>query len=424
MKIKLALAAACVLLSSACVSTSNQYRNDIVYRDGSYYSPADDQNGDYYYAPEQDYDYGYDYGYYSDAYDRYYYDNHYSPWYGYSNSRRCRYSYRYDRDCSFFGWGGSSLHFGGFTLIISTGYGRNYGYDRGYYDYGYRQPSYGYGNHYGSSYGYSGHSYGYGSPYYGGGYHSSPYYYYPQRPRPQTPTGPVAMPKPSRPNNPVIDNSVNTNPGVRVSGGYAMPQTQIRMGRRDGESPQSNSGDGISVGGQYAAPQPQQPRISRIDQSPRVDEQAPQTSARPGVWRAAIEADNAARNNNKQPVRVYDDSQQMPVQRERVRMRAPMPVIISNEQADAREPYARVERQQPVQQERMQPKPRQVVVIEREDRSERYEQPAPQPRYERVERAPQVERVERVERVQYVQRAEPVENNKGPRRVEESEENR
>jgi hypothetical protein len=413
MKIKLALVAACVLLSSACVSTSNQYRSDIVYRDGSYYSPADDQNGDYYYAPEQDYDY--DYGYYSDAYDRYYYDNHHSPWYGYSNSRRCRYSYRYDRDCSFFGWGGSSLHFGGFTLIISTGYDRNYGYDRGYYDYGYRQPYYGYGNHYGSSYGRGGYSYGYGSPYYGGGYHSSPYYYYPQRPRPQTPAGPIAMPKPGRPNNPIIDNSVNTNPGMRASGEYAAPQTQVRMGRRDGESPQSNSGDGISVGGQYAAPQPQQPRISQADESPRMNEQ-PQPRTRADVWRAAIEADNAARNT-KQPVRVYD-AQPMPEQRERVRMRAPMPVIIRSEQADEREPYIRVERQQPVQQERMQRKPMQVVVTEREGRPERYEQPVPQPRYERPERAPQVERIERI------QRAEPVENNKGPHRVEESEENR
>jgi hypothetical protein len=413
MKIKLALAAACILVSSACVTTSGQYSNDIVYRDGSYYSPADDQNGDYYYAPEQTYDYGYDYGYYSDAYDRYYYDNHRSPWYGYSNSRRCRYSYRYDRDCSFFGWGGSSLHFGGFTLIISTGYNRNYGYDRGYYDYGYRQPSYGYGNHYGLSHGYRGHSYGYGSPYYGGGYHSSPYYYYPQRPRPQRSSDPIAMPKPGRPNNQIIDNSINTNPGVRVSGEYAAPQAQTRMGRRDGESVQGNNGSGISVGGQYAVPQPQQPRISRVDESPRVDEEPPQPRTRANVWRAAIEADNAA-HNNKQPVRAYEP-QPMPEPRERVRMRAPMPVIIRNERAD-REPYIRVEREQPVQQERIQRKPLQVIVTEREDRSERYVQPAPQPRYERVERAPQVERIER--------RAESVENNKGLRRVEESEDNR
>jgi hypothetical protein len=420
MKIKLALAAACVLLSSACVSTSNQYRSDIVYRDGSNYSPADDQNGDYYYAPEQDYDYGYDYGYYSDAYDRYYYDNHRSPWYGYSNSRRCRYSYRYDRDCSFFGWGGSSLHFGGFTLIISTGYGRNYGYDnygydRGYYDYGYRQPSYGYGNPYGSSYGYGGYSSGYGSPYYGGGYHSSPYYYYPQRPRPQTPSGPIAMPKPSRPNNPIIDNRVNTDPGVRVSGEYAAPQAQPRMGRRDGESTQGNSGSGISVGGQYAAPQAQ-PRINRVDESPRVDEQTPRPRTRANVWRAAIEADNAERNN-KQPVRAYEP-QPVPEPRERVRMRAPMPVIIQSER-DEREPYIRVERQQQVQQDRMQRKPMQVVVTEREDSNERYVQAAPQPRYERVERAPQVE-VQRTERAE--RREQSVENNKGPRRVEESDE--
>ena len=46
-----------------CASYSSQYRDDIVYRDGSYYSPSRDGYGDYYYARQSSYDAYYDYGF-------------------------------------------------------------------------------------------------------------------------------------------------------------------------------------------------------------------------------------------------------------------------------------------------------------------------------------------------------------------------
>lgn len=51
---------------AGCVSTSSYRESEVVYRDGSYYSPANEGQGDYYYAPTPDYDdsyYGYGYGY-------------------------------------------------------------------------------------------------------------------------------------------------------------------------------------------------------------------------------------------------------------------------------------------------------------------------------------------------------------------------
>jgi hypothetical protein len=420
MNTKLALAAACVLLSNACVSTSGQYRNDIVYRDGSYYSPADNQNGDYYYAPEQD---DYDYGYYADYYDNYYYDTYRSPWYGYSNNQRCRFSYRYDRYCSMFGRGGSALHFGGFTLIIGRGYSRDYGYDRGYYDNNY----YAYGNN--SPYYYSGYSNGYGSSYYNGysSHYNQPYYYYsprPHQPGYQQPNAARPMPKPYRPNNPVIDNSVSSNPGVRVGGEYAQAQRRIARLETPTETVVNDAQD-------------QNNASNDRNRSPR----------QPGVWNN-LGNNEGERTNNKRPVRIDDDRsapiilwnqganannkqpvrmQPQPEYRQPVRVRESVPVIVNSDSEDA-VPYIRPQRQE---YRRQVPMPeREVELPVQQERIARIEQAQPV-RYEQAEQAPvRYERVERPERVERVERREepapryepPAQeqvNNKGPRRVEE-----
>ena len=54
------LAASLLLGLAGCASYSSSYQSDVVYRDGSYYLPADEGYGDYYYAPEPRDDY-YDY---------------------------------------------------------------------------------------------------------------------------------------------------------------------------------------------------------------------------------------------------------------------------------------------------------------------------------------------------------------------------
>lgn len=172
MKLKLAAAVLVTLASSGCVTSTNSYTRDIVYRDGSYYSPADEQNGDYYYEPEPDY------GYYDD---NYYYG---SSWYVGIDPYRCRFSHYHDQYCDY-RWGSSYLNFGGLTLYFGNS---------NYQGYGYGYPGYGY--------------YG-GYPYYGYGWYSP-------RPRPHA-NGPIPMPKPERPGNQVPDYSYST-PGMRVSG--------------------------------------------------------------------------------------------------------------------------------------------------------------------------------------------------------------
>jgi hypothetical protein len=398
MKIKLALAAVCVLLSSACVSTGGQYQNDIVYRDGSYYSPADEQNGDYYYAPEQDYDYGY----YADSYDNYYYDTYRSPWYGYSNNQRCRFSYRYDRYCSMFGRGSSALHFGGFTLIINSGYSRDYyGYDHGYYDRGYYDHGYGYNSPYyysGHSNGYGSHGYSYG---YGSSYYSNPYYYYTPRPRPhdQQPRGAIAMPKPSRPNNPIIDNSISTDPGIRVRGEYATPQTQRRIARL--ETPTEEA---VNI-------------AQNQNGNPYTRSREPIARPKPLViWNNIGDSNNdGERINNKQPRRIREP-EPMPEYVAPVRVaRKPMPVII-NDNEDREAPYIRPQRQEYVREAPQRQR------IERVEQIARYEQAEREQAEQRYEKPARVERAERQEPVQRYEAPVQVEtNNKGPRRVNDDE---
>jgi len=172
MKLKLAAAVLVILASSGCVTSTNSYTRDIVYRDGSYYSPADEQNGDYYYEPEPDYsyydDYNYGFGYYGNS------------WYGgHSAYNSCRFSYRYDRYCDR-GWGRNAfLNFGGLSIFFGSPnyYDYGYGYDSGYPHYGWHTP----------------------------------------RPRPHN-NGPIAMPKPGRPINQIPDYGFNNGPGIRVPG--------------------------------------------------------------------------------------------------------------------------------------------------------------------------------------------------------------
>ena len=65
MTTRLFVAAALALSLAGCATYSNDYRDS--YADGSYYSPADGDNGDYYYAPDRSDSYYYD-GYYGGSY--------------------------------------------------------------------------------------------------------------------------------------------------------------------------------------------------------------------------------------------------------------------------------------------------------------------------------------------------------------------
>jgi hypothetical protein len=192
-----------MLGSTGCVTGTDSYTRDIVYRDGSYYSPADDQNGDYYYAPEPDYSY-----YADDYYDSYYgfNQNYYrSSRYGRYESG-CRFSYHYDRYCDN-RWGSSYLNFGGLTIIFGNSNRYDYGYGYGYGN------SYGYGH---SNYGYGSGGYNNGYPYYyGGGY---PYYgSHTPRPRPRS-NDPIPMSKPTRPTGHTPDNNFSGGSNIRVAG--------------------------------------------------------------------------------------------------------------------------------------------------------------------------------------------------------------
>ena len=123
MKLKLAILGFVILGSAGCVTSTDTYTRDIVYRDGSYYAPADEQYGDYYYAPEEDYSYYDNYPYYGS---NSFYGN---SWYGLHDSYGCRFSYHYDRYCDN-GWNNIFINIGGFSLIFGDShyYGNGYGY--------------------------------------------------------------------------------------------------------------------------------------------------------------------------------------------------------------------------------------------------------------------------------------------------------
>lgn len=353
MKIKLAISLIApvliVLGSTGCVTSTNSYSRDIVYRDGSYYSPADEQYGDYYYEPEPDY------SYYEDNYDNNYYGFN-SGYYGnsgYGNhySSRCRFSYRFDRYCDN-GRGGSFQNFNGLTIFFGNS------------------------NHYryGNGYGYGHHDYYGGYPYYGG---------YSPRPRPRT-NDPVPMPKPGRPTNSTPDYSYSNGPGMRV------PGERIRMPTKPGSIDQNRIE-------QVAEPQDQE----NLNPYTRTRETRP--NIRPETWRNNRDTD---RNSNAEDgIIIGNGRQARPIVRENYdpRLRTKPALLIENA---AYEPAEKPFRQNP----RPQPYVRAVdstnyaqpasgannsdnAPQERASRDDRQERPAPRAQpSERIERAERIER--------------------------------
>ena len=237
MKLKLAAAVFVVLSSAGCVTSTNSYTRDIVYRDGSYYSPADEQNGDYYYEPEPDYsyydDYDYGFGYYGNSR------------YGGNSFSSCRFSYRYDRYCDR-GWGSSFLSFGGLSIFFGSP--NRYDYGHGYYG------NYGYGSNDGYYRGY---------PNYGG--HAPGY-----APRNNDP---IPMPKPRRPIGQVPDYGFDNGPGMRVPGEPVFIPT--KPGRIDqnpverGAEPQEQ--ENLNPYTRNRPQRPNRPEFPRVDREDNGD---------------------------------------------------------------------------------------------------------------------------------------------------------
>jgi hypothetical protein len=350
--LSLAIPALIMLGSAGCVTSTNSYTRDIVYRDGSYYSPADEQYGDYYYEPEPDYSY-YDDDYYygfNHGFNSGYYGN---SRYGSRYSSSCRLSYRYDRYCNN-GWGNSFLNFGGLTIIFGNS----------------------------SRYGY-GHSYGYGHHNYYGGY---PYYgWNSPRPRPHN-NDPIPMPKPRRPNNPTPDYGFNNGPGMRV------PGEPIRIPTKPGLVDQN----------------PVEPTIEPQDQenlNPYTRTRELRPNIRPEIWRNNRDGngEEGIVIGNRRPVRPIADETYDP----RLRTK-PALVIEDNVYQPVEKPIRNNRRPQPY------PRfidsandARQAPALESSDaapervrRDNRQERPEPrvQPARERVERAERSDRPIRSER--------------------------
>lgn len=346
MKLKLVILVLATLSTAGCMTTSNSYSRDIVYRDGSYYSPADDDNGDYYYEPEADYgDYD-DYGYYNDyGYGQGYHQSYFgNSWYGQQDSYRCRLSYYYDHYCNN-SWGSSFLNFGGLTLIFGNSHQFNNGY--------------GYGHGYGG--GYPGYGYYGGYPYYSG---------YTPSPQPQY-NGPRPVSKPPTRPGPT-DTRVGSGYGIRVSGEPV--RMQVKPGFVENDSDEITTEPATRGGNPYTRREQ-----SRTDAEPgrwretydqrsamraREIETAPRARRKPDVVRAnqAYENAEAAATQYRQP-QVY--------QRERmpVRERQPQPEL-NYARADTSTPMHSEPSRQVIQQERQTPQIQRQPRIERPVRSE------------------------------------------------------
>lgn len=359
MKIKLAVSLVIPVLimlgSAGCVTSTNSYTRDIVYRDGSYYSPADEQYGDYYYEPEPDY--------------AYYDDNYYDPYYGfnsgyYNSSRysrydsRCRFSYHHNRYCDN-RWDSSYLSFGGLTIIFGSS--DRYGYG---YDYGYGRSNYGYHNSYGNY------------PYHGS---------YPPRPRPQA-NHPIPMPKPTRQSIQTPDNNFSGGPNVRAVGEPTRIASKPGIVNTDTDET-------------IEALQPQE-RLNpytrtRIERRPNI---------RPEAWR------NAREDNADTGIPIRNNQQQRPSVREDYApgIRTKPALLIDNNEYQAAEMPSRQERSvQPYPRQISPPRQRAPTPIEysaaappqreRSENNDRQERPAPrvrqaEPSAERAERAQPAER--------------------------------
>lgn len=327
MKLKLAIVSLIMLGNSACVTSTNSYTRDIVYRDGSYYSPADDQYGDYYYEPEPQYDYydgyGYNYGFGSGFYG--------NPWYSHHDAYRCRFSYRFDRYCDN-GWGRSSLNFGGISLFFGNS---------GYYDYG------------------RGYGYGYGYPYYG---YYNPYHRHHSS---QHWSG-----KPTRAAIQFPDNSVSNRPSVRVRGEPTrMPLKPAMLDTETGE--------------------PILDSRSRQDLNPYTRTREPRQNRRPETWRdrepeaydqeSGIRIENHSPRSRAKPLPTIYNGSDYQAQEKPVRRYQPQPYPVYSDGGQA---------PSPVQQIRAVPE--RAVQVERPvrvERTERIERAEPVVRQQRDERS-------------------------------------
>ena len=347
MKIKLALSLLVPVLitlgTAGCVTSTHGYTRDIVYRDGSYYSPADDQYGDYYYEPEPDYSY-YDDNYYY-GFNSGYYGN---SWSGSHYSSRCRLAYRYNRYCDN-AWGNSFLNFGGLTLIF--GNSNRYGYGHGY--------------------GYPHHGYYGGYPYYGW---NAP------RPRPHN-NDPIPMPKPGRPINSSPDYGFNNGPGMRV------PGEPVRMPTKPGLVDQN----------------PVEPTIEPQEQenlNPYTRSREPRPNIRPETWRNNRDgnAEEGIVIRHRRPTRPIADENYDP----RLRTK-PALLIEDNVYPPVEKPIRQNRRPQPYPRSAdMANDGQQARGVESSDTAPerarpdyRQERPAPRERVERVERPERAERTER-----------------------------
>ncbi len=199
MTTRLLFAAALALSLAGCATYSNDYRD--AYADGSYYSPADGDNGDYYYAPERS--------------DPYYSDSYYGTGY---------YDYRY-----YLG----PIGYGSFDGYCSVRYSTCAPYWYGGYSPSYSRSRFGFSLIFGSYGGYGGYGHGYSRPpYYGYGYRSQPIYRggaRPARPGTAPPGQPVNWSSyPARngrrgPNEGRIFRDPSAEPGVLAPGSADVP---------------------------------------------------------------------------------------------------------------------------------------------------------------------------------------------------------
>lgn len=201
MKFRQALAI--LVLTSGVGACATYYSDGVQYDDGSYYSPADEGEGDYYFAPQPRYYHHYDY-HYDWFFGWPYYHGPYGSWYGspfYRYDGYCSVGYRY---CPSNGYYDSFPYFG---LTIQF-------YDPWIYGRQYRDgDGYGYGDGYNLGYGYGrGHGHGHRR---GDGDRRGP-------PRARRPDAPSATP---------------TQPGEDASAGRTPPD-QDWNDRQDEPSPQ------------------------------------------------------------------------------------------------------------------------------------------------------------------------------------------
>jgi hypothetical protein len=332
MKLKLTIAIIIMLGSAGCVTSTNSYTRDIVYRDGSYYSPADEQYGDYYYEPEPDYSAYSDNYYY--GFNSSYYGN---SWYSSHDSYHCRFSYYHDRYCHS-GWGNSFLNFGGLTIFF--GNSNHHGYD------------YGYGN-----------GYGYGYPYYS---------WYSPRPRPHS-NEPIPMPKQRAPINGTPDYSFNNGPGMRVPGEPIRISTKPAvLDEQDPATPIAGSQDQRDRNPYTRTRHPRpniQPEIWRNDQENNVDQRIvignDNEQERPNIPALLIEEGAYADETSDKPVRDNRRLQPYPRQLREVKERQQVVIVDNSDTA----PVGRARRDD--RQERPAPRIQQRERAERTERSVR-----------------------------------------------------